>query len=712
MSDAGPTIQLSMAADDVAVLTFDQPGSRANLLSSRTLDELKAHLDTLESRDDLAGVVLISAKDGIFIAGADIKEFGPVAAAGPERAEQLSIDGRELLRRLSRLPCVSVAAIHGACVGGGLEMAIWCDRRVVSDHAKTKLAFPEVKLGILPGWGGTQRATRIIGASNTIELACSGDAVDGRAALAMGLVDDVVPPARLLEAAIDLIRLEQQTGQWTRDRKTWEGPLGLSADEIAFTTATAKGYILHKTKGHYPAPIAALDTIMQGANLPIDQGLKREAREFARLIGTDESRNLINFFFVSERIKKDPGIADRSIKPRDIKSVGVIGAGLMGSGIAAAAARRGLPTYITDADSDALAKGVGTVMKVASFRRENDPAAITELMSLVRPARDLTALRDCDLIVEAVVENLDVKTAILRELVPQLPDDTIVASNTSTISITEMSQVVQRPDRFVGLHFFNPVHKMPLVEVIRGQFTSDQTVATVVAYAKRINKSPIVVLDGPGFLVNRLLLPYMTEATILVQEGADFGRIDKVATRFGLPMGPITLFDVVGLDTALFAGKVMHRAFPDRMADSSVLAALVEAGRLGQKTGSGFYRYVPGKKKGQPDPDVESVIAGCRQEKREHTDDEIRDRLFLPMLLEATRVLDEKKVRDVRDVDAGLILGIGFPPFRGGICRFADAVGARTIVDRLDPLRPLGARFTPTPMIEDMARTGRKFYEE
>ncbi len=712
MSESGETIKLSMAADDVAVLTFDQPGSRANLLSRGTLDELRAHFDSLESRTDLAGLILCSGKDGIFIAGADIKEFGGVTEGGAEAAERVSTEGRELFRRLCRMPFVSVSAIHGSCVGGGLELSVWCDRRIATDHPRTQLGFPEVKLGILPGWGGTQRTTRIVGASNTIEIACSGDMIDGRAAYDMGLVSDLVPHDRLTEAAIDLIRLEQKTGQWKEDRKTWEGPLGLNADEIAFTTATAKGFILHKTKGHYPAPLATLDVIVQGANMPIDEGLKGESKAFGKLFSGDVAKNLINFYFITEGIKKDTGVADAKVSPRKIKSVGVIGAGLMGAGIAAASARRGLPTCVTDADEGALKKGIQQIMKVALFRRDKEPNAAAELMAILRPTSNMSTFRDCNLVVEAIIENLEVKQALLKELVPQLPDDTIVASNTSTISITEMSHVVQRPDRFVGLHFFNPVHKMPLVEVIRGQFTSDETIAAAVAYAKGLKKSPIVVLDGPGFLVNRLLLPYMNEACVLIEEGAPLRQIDKVATRFGMPMGPITLFDVVGLDTALLAGGVMTRAFPDRMPQSPVIKHLVDAGRTGQKSGSGFFLYKkPGSLKGSDDPEVANILAPCRREEREITDEEISARLFLPMLLEATRILEEKKVRDVRDVDAGLILGIGFPPFRGGICRYGDAIGAAKVVEQVEPFRALGSRFDPTPTIEEMARTGRKFYE-
>ena len=712
MTDAGDTITLSMAADDVAVLTFDQPGSRANLLSPRVLEELKTHLDALEKRDDLAGLVLATAKEDIFFAGADINEFIAVAEMKPAKAAAMSAEGRELFRRLCRMPFVSVSAIHGACVGGGLEISVWCDRRIASNHPRTKLGFPEVKLGILPGWGGSQRATRIIGASNNIELACSGDMIDAAAAYAMGLVSDVVPRERLLDAAVALIRSEQKSGQYKADREAWDRPMGLSADELAFTAATAKGYILHKTKGHYPAPLACLDVIIQGANLPIDQGLQLEADAFAKLIRTDVSRNLVEFFFISERIKKDPGVADRAIQPRKIDSVGVIGAGLMGAGIAGVSARRGLITRIADANAEALGKGLKSVMQTATFRRENDPAAVTETMALVRPSTDLNAFRDCELVIEAIVENIDAKKALFKELVPLLPDNAIVASNTSTISITEMSQVVSRPERFVGIHFFNPVPKMPLVEVIRGRFTSDETVAAAVAYAKRINKSPIVVLDGPGFLVNRLLLPYMNEATILVEEGVPLRQIDKVATKFGMPMGPITLFDVVGLDTALYAGGVMHRAFPDRMHDTPVIKALVDAGRLGQKTGSGFYKYKPGEKRGADDPETDTVLAPCRRDERSPSNDEIATRLFLPMLIEATRILEEKKVRNVRDVDAGLILGIGFPPFRGGICRYGDTIGAASVLEQLEPLRNLGRRFVPTPMLEDMARTGRKFYDK
>ncbi|MBW3598070.1 MAG: multifunctional fatty acid oxidation complex subunit alpha, partial [Planctomycetes bacterium] len=471
--------------------------------------------------------------------------------------------------------------------------------------------------------------------------------------------------------------------------------------------------IRQQTKGQYPAPEAALELMLETAAEDLETALQKEAEGMAELFGSPVNAALINVFFLDQRNKKDKGVDRADVAPREVQQVGVIGAGIMGGGIAAANMRRGIPVVITDASPEALNRGVQKIVEEASYNRETkgpDAAKAIDLAPLLNVSRADEEFASCDLVIEAVVERLDIKRKVFSRLEPLLADDAILASNTSTIPITTMAEGLKRPERFCGIHFFNPVRRMKLVEVIRGEKTSDATVATAVAYAKRIGKSPIVVKDGPGFLVNRLLFPYMNEALELLVEGASVEEIEKAAKRFGMPMGPITLFDMVGLDTALYAGGVMREAFPDRFTDSPLLAKLVEQGRLGQKTGAGFFRYTGKKGKAEPDPEFNNLLDEHRREQKKFSHDELQNRLFLPMLLEATRVLEAGLVRDARDVDLSLIYGIGFPPFRGGLMFWADNLGAETILEQLKPLENLGDRYKPTPLLLEAAK-GKKFYQ-
>jgi 3-hydroxyacyl-CoA dehydrogenase/enoyl-CoA hydratase/3-hydroxybutyryl-CoA epimerase/3-hydroxyacyl-CoA dehydrogenase/enoyl-CoA hydratase/3-hydroxybutyryl-CoA epimerase/enoyl-CoA isomerase len=702
-----------MPEPDIAVLTFDAPGKGANVFSRSVLEELDAHLDALEKESNLAGIILRSGKPGQFIAGADISEFAAAGDITKEQIIEMSSGGRKLFQRFSKVPCVTVSAIDGIAMGGGAEISCWCDRRVMADDRKAQIGFPEVKIGILPGWGGTARMPRMVGLANAVEVVCSGETLSAKAAYEMGLVSDVVPAEEIESAAIALIRAEQKTGDYLRDRETWSQPLPLDDTELNFVAATLTAYISQQTKGQYPAPIAALEVMIGSARLDIEGACDQEAKEFSNLFGTPINRSLINVFFLTDRNKKDPGVSDKSIQPRPINSMGVIGAGIMGAGIAATTVRRKIPVTITDAAAAALQKGVQNILEEASFDKQTkgvDPEKAVANAAMVNATMAEVEFAGCDLVIEAVVENPEVKQQLYAKIEPQLRDDAILATNTSTIPIKVLAANLKRPENFCGIHFFNPVRKMPLVEVIRGPQTSDETVVTAVAYAKRIGKSPIVVNDGPGFLVNRLLLPYMNEALEMILDGADIGEIDKAAKKFGMPMGPIQLYDVVGIDTALFAGKVMRDAFPDRVVESPLLPAMYAAGRLGQKSGVGFFSYADPKKKGQVDPTLGDVISPLVRKQQSFTPELITHRLFLPMILEATRILEEKVVRDPRDVDLGLIFGTGFPPFKGGLLFWADTLGAEKVIEMLKPLEELGPRVQPTPMLQELASSGRGFY--
>ncbi len=708
-------LSLSFPQPDIARITFDLPGKGANILSLSVLQELDGLLNQLQSRKDLAGLVIQSGKPGTFIAGADIREF--LASLGAPKSEVVAMcqRGQSLFGRLSQVPLVTVAAIDGICVGGGAEFAIWCDRRVMTDNPKTEYGFPEVKLGLYPGWGGTVRAPRIVGLANAVEMITSGENVDPKAAFTMGLASDVVPAEKLLDAAIGVIRAEQTSGQFRKDRERWSGPIAVDSTELGFLGATASAMIQQETKGNYPAPAAALELMLETCQMPAAEALDREAAGMAELFGSPVNAALINVFFLTDRNKRDTGLDKSGVTAATIKSVGVLGSGIMGGGITGAVLKSEVPVALTDANAEALGRGAKQVLEEAAYNKKvkgPDVAKTLKLAPLLSVTHRLEEIATADLVIEAIVEKEDAKKQLYAKLEPLLAETAILASNTSTIPITKLATGLKRPDRFCGIHFFNPVRRMKLVEVIRSKQTSDETVATAVAFAKRIGKSPIVVGDGPGFLVNRLLFPYMNEAIELLLDGVSIKEIDRAAVAFGMPMGPITLYDLVGLDTAMYAGMTMYQAFPERIVAAPLVPALVKQGRLGQKSGRGFFSYQNKKGKAEDDPAVATIIAGYRRGERKFTRDELIQRLFLPMLLEATRMLEDKIVRDVRDVDLGLIFGLGFPPFKGGLLYWADTIGPAKLLEMIKPLEPLGPRFTPTPLLIDMAKTNRKFYSQ
>jgi 3-hydroxyacyl-CoA dehydrogenase/enoyl-CoA hydratase/3-hydroxybutyryl-CoA epimerase/3-hydroxyacyl-CoA dehydrogenase/enoyl-CoA hydratase/3-hydroxybutyryl-CoA epimerase/enoyl-CoA isomerase len=488
-----------------------------------------------------------------------------------------------------------------------------------------------------------------------------------------------VPADKLLDAAMELARSESVSKSYLKDRELWSQPITISDTELAFLGATASAYIQGQTKGHYPAPLAALEVMLGAAGVDLETACQMEAEGFAELFGSPVNRALLN----------------------------------VGQGIAAANVKRKIPVTLTDMNDAAINRGVQGVITEVSFNKETkgpDAKKALDFLPFIEGTQNYEDLEDADLVIEAVFENADVKHELFAEIEPQLAEETLLCSNTSTIPITTLAHGLTHPERFCGLHFFNPVRRMPLVEVIRGKQTSDATIATAVAYTKAIGKSPIVVNDGPGFLVNRVLLPYMNEALLLLEEGATIKAVDKAATGFGMPMGPIELYDTVGLDVALHAGNVMSRAFPDRVVPSKILPAMVEAKRLGQKNGQGFFDYADdskGRSKSQPSAAAAEII---KKHSAGETKDNLVDRLFLPMFLEATRLLEENIVSDVRDVDLALIFGIGFPPFKGGLFFWADTLGAAAIVEKLKKYEHLGERFKPTPLLLDHAASGEKFY--
>jgi 3-hydroxyacyl-CoA dehydrogenase / enoyl-CoA hydratase / 3-hydroxybutyryl-CoA epimerase / enoyl-CoA isomerase len=697
----------------IALLTFDLPGKSVNTFGQPVMQELGALVKELAKRTDLRGLLLKSAKPGQFIAGADLNELGALAYYTKEQIAPGLAAGHEVFTGVSRLPFPTVALIDGNCMGGGTEISLAMDYRLAAANPATKIGLPEVKVGIIPGWGGTQRLPRVVGVQQAITMITSGEPIGAAEAVKCGLVFDAVPSERLIEEGRRLIEYAQESGEWKAIRQKKEAPLGLSDDQFNFAFGVAEGAVRGATKGQYPAPLAALRAIRDGINRPLPEALKIELQESAGVVGTPISAALVGVFFMQNLLARDRGVADPNVKARPVTRVGVLGAGQMGAGIATAHARSAIPTAMVDVDDKRIADGLRRATDVVAGRMKIGRATLADMQTLLSNLTSSVspqAFADRDVVIEAVTENEELKTSLYRQLAPVMKKDAILATNTSTISITRMAESWPDASRFIGMHFFLPVDRMQLVEVIRGKKTSDETVVTIVELSKRIKKTPIVVNDCAGFLVNRILLPYMTEALALLLEGASMDAIDRAAMKFGMPVGPIALQDMVGLDTSCFAGKVLAAAYSDRALKLTLLDDLIAAGRMGKKSGAGFRKFAGTKGKPSDDPAFQPFLEKNRTAKREVSDQEIEDRLFLSMLLEAVRTLEEGIVREPAHVDMGLILGVGFPPFRGGILRWCDATGAGKLIDRAAKYTSLGKRFQPSPLLVDMAKTNKLFY--
>jgi 3-hydroxyacyl-CoA dehydrogenase/enoyl-CoA hydratase/3-hydroxybutyryl-CoA epimerase/3-hydroxyacyl-CoA dehydrogenase/enoyl-CoA hydratase/3-hydroxybutyryl-CoA epimerase/enoyl-CoA isomerase len=714
------TLAVEHLESGVAVLRFFVPDHGQNVLTAEVLTDLAAVLESIDAGPEPTGLVIASARDGSFFAGADMSRVAGLKTLAADEIQRLCAGGRSLFGRLSSRPWPSVAVIDGVCLGGGLELALACDMRVATDSPHTRLGFPEVKLGLLPGWGGTVRLPRLIGAGPAVELAAAGEPVDGATAARLGLVDACVSPEQALRSACSLIESAGRSQSHINRRRVQAAAIALDPDERAFLEATTAAVMMGRTGGHYPAPPAILQTILSGAAVPAAEAAVIEGRAFADLARSPVSAQLVRLFQIGERNRHDPGLDDAcDIEPREIAMPAVIGAGIMGAGIAARQLRSGFTVTLVDVQPEAISASVGGILDEAAWDRDTkriDPSRALALAGRLRTATSLAAIASADLVIESVVERTDIKRQVLADIEQAVGSDTVIATNTSTNPIAKLAEVLTDPTRFCGIHFFNPVRRMMLVEVIRGPATSDATVATAVAHAKRLGKCPVVVQDSPGFLVNRILMPYLHEAVELLREGVAMHRIDRAARAFGMPMGPIELYDMIGLDTAFYAGLVMAAAFGDRIDASPVIPALVKSGRLGRKTGGGFYRYsVPADGNAQraridrPDDTVPAILASYQLPDTQPTAATITDRLVIPMLLEAVRAVDEGIVRDGRDIDLAVIHALGFPAFRGGLLAWADSLGAAEIVRRLLPLTPLGPRMTPPDRLLALARTGGRF---
>jgi 3-hydroxyacyl-CoA dehydrogenase/enoyl-CoA hydratase/3-hydroxybutyryl-CoA epimerase len=708
-SALGAAVTLTIT-DGVAMVEIDQPGKSVNVLSEQVVQEMAAIIQRLESGADGArALVIASGKPGVWIAGADVEQLAEIRTAAD--GEALSRSGQALLNRLESLPIPAIAAIDGAALGGGLEIALACGYRIASDSPKTKLGLPEVQLGLLPGAGGTQRLPRLVGLANALDLMLTGKQLDGRRARKLGLVDEVTPAAILLDrsrkAALELAdrKLVPKAGR-RRGSPVWAENLP-GARAVIFRKARKD--VLDKTGGLYPAPPRILDVVEGGIDRPLQEGLALEAAAFGELTVTPEARSLTHVFFASTAAKNEPMLGE-SAEAREVGRVAIVGAGFMGAGIATVTAESGMRVRLKDVSPEAVARGMATTrssVRKRAERRRLPEHEVVQIVDRIEGSHEYIGFGSTDLVIEAVFEDLDLKHRVLREIEAALPDDAVLGSNTSTIPIAELAIATSHPDRVIGLHFFSPVEKMPLVEIIVTESTAPWVAATCHAYAKRIGKTPIIVNDAPGFYVNRILGPYMNEAALLLEEGVAIEDVDAAMTAWGFPVGPITLYDEVGLDVAAKSGKILAEASGGRVAPSSVLASLLADDRKGRKNGRGFYRYKDGEKQG-PDEDIYALLGSPAR--RHIPREEIQDRLALGMVNEAVRALDEGVLRSARDGDVGAVFGIGFPPFRGGPFWYLDSHGSARVVERLRALEAThGPRFAPAPLLVRKGAAGESF---
>ncbi len=704
--------------DDIAVVWMDQPGAKVNTIGPETLEAFEEALDAVQGEPSVRGVVFISAKEDTFVAGADLEALR--GFDGPADAEALSRTAHRLLRRVGSLRTPTVAAIHGAALGGGLELALGCTYRIATDHPATKLALPEVQLGLVPGGGGTQYLPRLIGLQQSFQMMLTGKNIYPRKARRIGLVDALIHRPGLLQAAKTAAR-ELATGARTPERE----PLSLT-DRLLESTRLSRRIIYQKaeenvrkeTRGNYPAPARIIECVRASIEEGLDEGLQLEATRFGELAFTPESQALVSLFFARQAAGKNP-LADEA---RPVETVGVLGAGLMGGGIAAVSAQKGLAVLLKDQDLERAATGRRHVWDVVDRKAAKGILSTFErdrILEHVRPVADYAPLAETDLVIEAVPEDLELRRHVLRDTEAVTKDGCVFASNTSSLPIAEIAEGARRPEAVLGMHYFSPVPQVPLLEIIATDATAGWAVATAYDVGLRQGKTVIVVNDSPGFYTTRILALYMNEALLLLEEGAATGHVDEAMMDWGFPMGPFELFDLVGIEVAAKITEVMQRYFAEgslgerEVSISRSAQTLVQAGLLGQKSGKGFYTYTEDKRgrsrKGEVNEDVYAFFGG--PERTRISDAAIQERLSLMMINEAVYCLQEHVLRSATDGDLGAVFGLGFPPFRGGPFRSIDRATPQAVVARLEALaRTHGPRFTPAPLLHRHANEGTRFF--
>lgn len=683
-----------IGSNDIAILTFDLPNEKVNKLSTPVMTELKAHLEDLK-KSHYKMLVFKSAKPKIFIAGADIEEIKELKTK--EQVIDAVKSGQEIFNMIEDLPMPTMALVHGACAGGGCELILSCDYRIATEDFSTRIGLPETQLGILPGFGGCIRMPRVVGLQAALDIILAGKLLNSKKAAKIGLVDYVVHP-NLLEsfASTQIEKIIADGGKKRRKVFQAKGALNklLEGTFKGVVFSKAKEGVLKATKGHYPAPLAALEVIRKtyGVNTENSEdrnaALEIERELFCECAVTEISKNLIHVFYLMEMVKKQTGVSS-GVKAKPIKHLGVLGAGTMGGGIAYVAADKGIDVRVKDISYDANAKALKHARDLWSKlakKKVIDNYQFNQKMSLVSTGLDFAGFKNLDLTVEAIVEDMGIKQKVIGQTAAQMRQDAIIVTNTSSLSVTEMAKGHPHPENFAGMHFFSPVHKMPLVEVIRGEKSSDETVATVFELAKKMGKMPVVVKDGAGFLVNRLLLPYMAEAAFLLSEGMSIEKVDKAYVyQFGMPMGPFELMDSVGLDVCVKVLNIFKKAFADRVEVPELMQKLEKnKSRLGQKTNLGFYKYDSSGKKQDVDQSIYAEL-GLSAPTDPLSEQECLERGVFAMVNECTLALDADRIVETpHEVDLAMIMGTGFPPFKGGLLKYADSVGIEYIKTQLD----------------------------
>ena len=684
-------------------LWFDLPGEKVNKLSSSVMADFEKMIESIGEMKELERIIILSAKENIFIAGADVSEFQRVPSA--DEARKFTGWGQQVFMKLSRLPQVTLAVIHGACMGGGTEMALNCDYRVVTDWDKSIIALPETKLGIIPAWSGTTKLPRLVGIPAALDMILTGKSIRPKSAKKMMLVDDVIPATTRLEAAKIFIAGKRKQGDRGNTHFYLEGnPL---ARKVVFNKA--RETVQKQSGGHYPAVFKAIDVMELSFHEGIEAGLAAEAKAAAELITGDVAPNLVRLFFMMEDSKKGP-----DVPPGKVEYVGVLGAGLMGGGITQTLVdKASVSVRMKDINWDALAGGMQAAAKIWKKKVDRHRMKKTEMdlkMAMITTTTDWSGFSRADVVIEAVIEKIEIKQQVLREFEEVGKESAIFATNTSTIPITRIAEASKRPEQVIGMHFFSPVDKMPLVEIIKGEKTSIETVSTIASLARNMGKTVVICNDGPGFIVNRILGPYLNEAGFLVEEGVSVDSIDSAMVRFGMPLGPLALLDEVGIDVAGKAAQVLAEAFGDRIRATSLIGKLIADKRYGKKNMRGVYLWEKGKRT-EPDPSIYKLVGVS--EPKPGDSGAMVERMILAMINETALLLDEKIATSAADVDLAMIMGTGFPPFRGGLLRYADTLGIDHVLARMDDLAAtLGDRFTPTEPLRKIGKGKKKsFYE-
>lgn len=702
---------------NIGVIELDLVGEKVNKLSAQIMARFKEVLSEVKT-SGVESCVLISRKKNIFIAGADIDEIKGIKTK--EGFREAIEKAHEIINELEDLSIPTVVAIHGACLGGGCELSLACDYRIASDDNSTRIGLPEIKLGIIPGFGGCVRLPRVVGIQASLDIILAGKAVNAKKALKIGLIDEMVPAAILEKRAMELASelANKSSGKRYKRFKAkglmagmLEGPLGRP---IVFSQA--KKMVLKQTKGFYPAPLKALQVIKKTYGMSDrEKALAIETEGFCEVGITDVSKNLINLFFLMEGVKKQTGVSNKEVKPQEVKNLAVLGAGVMGGGIGFVSADKGIRTRLKDVNHDGIALGLRSAHQIWQKnlkRKRLTKYEYEQRSALLTGGLDYSGFKNADVVIEAIVEDMNIKKKVIAETASKVPDHCVIATNTSSLSVTEMGTAHPNPKNFLGMHFFNPVHMMPLVEVIRGPETSDEAVATIFELSKRMGKTPVVVKDGPGFLVNRLLLPYMSEALFMLEQGMAIEVVDRYYThKFGMPMGPYRLMDEVGLDVGMKVLKIFKEALGERIEVSALAEKLSASKRLGKKNSIGFYLYDDKGKQLEVDQTVYKEL-GLSSPKNPFDSKECLQRGMLQMVNEASMALmSDNIVASPQELDLAMIMGTGFPPFKGGLLRWADSLGSKYIVEELESYASkYGRRFKPLPPMAQMGSADKKFY--